>query len=120
MIAQNYGKILSICSVTAFNSLPTAGTYTATKYGLDGFMNALYDELCILEIEDKIKLTTIYPDFIATRRELADIVNNKLFYNMLTPERVADEAVEAIKLGKREKVISDLGFIHSLVKYENY
>jgi hypothetical protein len=40
----------------------------------------------------------------------------KLIYDLMTPERVADEAVEAIKLGKREKIISDLTLVHLLAQ----
>jgi short-subunit dehydrogenase len=118
MIERNYGKIVSTCSVSAIDALPFGITYTATKYGVDGFMNALYDELCLLELDEKIKLTTIFPDFIRTRKELEHIINDKmkLIYDLMTPERVADEAVEAIKLGKREKIISDLTLVHLLAQ----
>lgn len=118
MVSQNYGKIISICSMSAINSLPFGATYSATKYGVDGFMNALFDELCVLGLEKKIKLTTIFPDFVTTRKELSTIVEDtmKLKYDMLTPERVVDEAVDAIKLGKRRKIVSDLTFAHVLVK----
>lgn len=117
MIERKHGKIVTVSSVAAIASLPFGVTYTATKYGIDGFMNALYDELCIHNLEDRIKLTTIYPDFVSTRKELADFIEKVDYkFGMLTTERVADEAVESIKLGKRRVVVSDLKLIHILIK----
>lgn len=104
------GKIVTICSMSAVNSLPFGIVYTASKFGVDGFMNALYDELCVCNLDDKIKLTTIYPDFIATREDIRDLCAeiNIPFYQLLTPERVANEAIDGIKEGKRKVFISNM------------
>lgn len=108
MVERKHGRIISICSVTAMNSFPFGVVYTATKWGVDGFMNALFDELCALDLEDFIKLTTIYPDFVSSRKELDNALDAlKFVFNRLTPQRVADETVEAIKNEKRQKVITD-------------
>lgn len=117
MIKQRHGKIVSICSVSAKNSLPFSVTYSSTKWAVDGFMNALFDELCVLELEKQIKLTTIFPDFIRTRKELASLIDEiKMSYDMLTPEEVADETVKAIVIGKREKIVSNIGMGHWLAQ----
>ena len=108
MIERKHGKIVSICSISAINSLSFGIVYTASKWGVDGFMNALFDELCALDLEDCIKLTTIYPDFVSSRKELDNVLDALKFeFNRLTPQRVANETVEAIKNEKRLKVISD-------------
>lgn len=117
MIKRKHGKIVATCSIAAMDSLPFGVVYSATKYAVDGFMNALYDELCILELNDRIKLTTIYPDFTHTQKDLVEKVEKiSLAYEMLTPERVANEAVEGIMMGKRRVLMSDLKLLHILVK----
>lgn len=118
MISKKRGKIVAICSISAIDSFPFGATYASTKYGSNGFMESLWDELCAQDLEDKIKLTTIYPDFISTRQDLNTVVDDKMkiFYEILTPERVADETIDAIKKGKRQKIISNITLAHVLAK----
>lgn len=117
MVERKYGRIVSICSIIAMNSLSFLTAYTATKWGVDGFMNALYDELCALDLEDCIKLTTIYPDFVSSRKELDSALDELNFeFNRLTPQRVAREAVEAIKNEQRLKIVSDNGVGHMIIQ----
>lgn len=118
MMQKSSGKVVTICSMSAVNSLPFGVVYTATKFGVDGFMNALYDELCMLNLEEKIKLTTIFPDFTSTRQDINDLFGsfNLSFYDMLAPERVADEAIEGIKEGKRKIYISNMKLGHFLFR----
>lgn len=117
MIAKRYGRIVSICSILAKNTLALTVTYSTTKWGVDGFMNALYDELCASDFDEFIKLTTVYPDFVSTRKELSDMLDViKHWYNPLTPERVADETIRAVLKERRELVVSDLSWGHVIVQ----
>lgn len=109
MIERKKGRIIAISSMSAKLSMPLATTYTATKYGLDGFMEALYDELCLDNNDEFIKLSTIYPYFINTRKELGDLLDViKDPTPRMTPEFVADEAVTLHLKNKRNIVITPM------------
>ena len=75
MIERQRGHIMAISSISAYIAIPRAISYTATKFAVRGFMSALYDELCIDKNDKFVNLTTVYPSFINTRKELADIVD---------------------------------------------
>lgn len=117
MIDRKFGKIISICSAVTFNPLPTAVVYTATKFGVKGFMNALYDELCVNDYDNFITLTTVYPDFMNTRKDLIDTLEKvKHIPLLLTPARVADESVKAVLTKKREVNVTDYYFNYFFIK----
>lgn len=54
--------------------LGRAITYTATKYAVRGFMEALSDELR-LDKYDYINLSTVYPTYLSTRQDVMDVIN---------------------------------------------
>lgn len=117
MIERKFGKIVSICSAVTLNPLPTSVIYTATKYGIKGFMDTLYDELCVNDYDNFVTLTTIHPDFINTRKDLLDVLERvKHVPLILTPKRVADETVKAVMLKKRDVKITDHYFNYFLIK----
>lgn len=102
MIKRKRGHILATCSMLAKLTYPMATAYCATKYGVDGFMNALYDELCVNDHDEFIKLTAAYPGFINTRKNLADMLD-KLgdVAPRLTPDYAANVMVNALLQNKR-------------------
>lgn len=113
MIERKRGKIISICSMTAVNTIPSAVVYSATKYGVKGFMSALYDELCLNDHEKFINLTTVFPDFINTRKDLIDVLEKiKHMIILLAPNDVADKTVHGVLRKKRNIYVSDLYFAH--------
>lgn len=117
MIERRYGKIVSICSAVTLNPLPSAVVYTATKYGVKGFMNTLYDELCINDYDKFINLTTVYPDFMNTRKDLTDVLEKiKHIPLLITPARVADESIMAMKKRMRDAHILDNYFTYFMIK----
>lgn len=117
MIERRYGKIVSICSAVTLNPLPSAVVYTATKYGVKGFMNTLYDELCINDYDKFINLTTVYPDFMNTRKDLTDVLEKiKHIPLLITPARVADESIMAMKKRMRDAHVLDNYFTYFMVK----
>lgn len=117
MIERKFGKIISICSAVTLNPLPTAVIYTATKYGVKGFMDTLYDELCINDYDKFINLTTVYPDFMNTRKDLIDVLEKiKHIPLLITPARVADESIKATLLRKRNASVIDCYFNYFIVK----
>jgi all-trans-retinol dehydrogenase (NAD+) len=70
MIERKRGHIVAISSLAGLLGLPRAISYCATKYGVRGFMNALYVELCADQNEKIVNLTTVFPCFISTRKEI--------------------------------------------------
>lgn len=88
---------MAISSLGGKISFPLACAYCATKFGVRGFMLALYDELCVDHSEKYVKTTTVYPSFINTRKCLGDILDTMgEFAPRMTPEYVAKEIVNGM------------------------
>lgn len=116
MIERKRGRIVAISSMAAKMSLPLATIYTATKYGVDGFMDSLFDELCLDNFEYFIKLTTVYPYFINTRKDLGDLMDEiDDCVPRMSPEFVAKKIIQGVLLNKRKITITPLIF-HPIVK----
>ncbi|MBA3326910.1 MAG: SDR family oxidoreductase [Solirubrobacterales bacterium] len=108
MIERGEGAILNVASTAAFQPLPTAATYAATKAFVLAFSEALHAELA----GTGVSCTALCPGPVptefgenagATRREaqLPDLFFTK-------PEQVAREAIAGMRKGKRS-VIPGLG-----------
>jgi all-trans-retinol dehydrogenase (NAD+) len=116
MIDRKNGKIVAIASLAARFTIPLATIYSATKYGVDGFMESLFDDLCLDGHDKFIKLTTVYPYFINTRKELCDTMDEiDDFVPRMSPEFVANKIVEGVLSNKRKIVITPLTF-HLIIK----
>jgi all-trans-retinol dehydrogenase (NAD+) len=96
MIERKRGHIVAISSMGGQVTFPPAITYCASKFGVRGFMSALYDELCMKDHDELIKLTTVYPSFINTRKELTEI---------LSPGYVAHVIVKGMLHNKSEIIL---------------
>jgi short-subunit dehydrogenase len=75
MIKRKRGHIVAIGSVASYFAIPRACAYVATKYGVRGFMNALYLELCADGHDEFVKLTTVTPYFMTTRKEVNELLD---------------------------------------------
>jgi all-trans-retinol dehydrogenase (NAD+) len=116
MIEQKDGKIVAIASMAARLTTPLASIYDATKCGIDGFMESLYDDLCLDDLDEFIKLSTVYPYFINTRKELCDVMDEiNDFIPRMSPEFVAEKVVEGVLKKKRQIFVTPLLF-HLVVK----
>lgn len=62
LMQPNGGRIVNIASVSATHGIKNQAIYCASKYGIDGFAEALNQEL----IEEGISISTIYPGGIDT------------------------------------------------------
>ena len=56
------GRIINIASVASIHGIENQAVYCASKYGLNGFSEALNQEL----IKDNISITTIFPGGVDT------------------------------------------------------
>lgn len=73
--------------------MPGVVIYSATKSAVNGFIRALHEELR-QEGKDFIKLTSVLPYFVSTRKDVTDAVN--LRFPMVSAEEVANVAVDSI------------------------
>lgn len=116
MIARKRGRIVAISSMTAKMTLPMSTIYSATKFGVDGFMEALFDDLCLDDYDEFIKLTTTFPYFINTRKELGDLMDDvEDLVPRMSAKYVADVTVKGVLLTKRKIVITPTPF-HLIVQ----
>lgn len=108
MIERKRGHICAICSLSAKVTFPNGTAYCATKWGVDGFMNSLYDEICADDYDEFIKLTTVYPFFINTRKQVTDLletITTKEVTPIVSPKDAANQIVQSILLEKRNAVV---------------
>jgi NADP-dependent 3-hydroxy acid dehydrogenase YdfG len=62
-LKQTRGRIVAVSSVAARIPFPYYSSYTASKYAMAGFFDVIR-----MELDDSgVSVTTIYPDFVATR-----------------------------------------------------
>lgn len=108
MIERKRGHICAISSLSAKATFPNGTAYCATKFGVDGFMNSLFDELCADDYDEFIKLTTVFPFFINTRKQLTDVLDtiaSKEFTPRVIPKDAANQVVQSIMLDKRHAYV---------------
>lgn len=100
MVERKQGHVVAICSYAGKFTFPCGVTYCATKFGVTGFMDALFDELCLLE-QDFIKTTCVYPTFINTRKDLGVMLNENGNMPRISPDTAANLIVKGILTNRR-------------------
>lgn len=95
MVERKEGHVVAICSLAGRMTIPCAVTYCSTKFGVHGFMEALKDELDLLD-QDFVKTTTVYPTFVNTRRDLEVRLNAAGNIPRFEPNDVADRIVHGV------------------------
>lgn len=58
--------------MSGISALGRAATYSASKFAVRGFMEALREELRLDGLSEKIHTSTIFPYFIVTRKDMID------------------------------------------------
>lgn len=102
-VAHDYGQIVNIGSVFGSIGFPHYATYSASKFALHGFSQALRREL----VDSNIVVTYIAPRAVKTP------MNDEAVSRMLSatntamdnPERVVEQIIKAIELEKHEHYI---------------
>lgn len=115
MIERKRGRIVAIASMSSKMSIPLGLTYSTTKAAVDVFMKCLSEELHVYDQENLVHLTTVFPGFIATRKELTDMldrVKNLEYHRRLTPKEVADATVRGM-LNNQTEVALPASFKYS-------
>ena len=107
MIQKGTGHIFNICSIASLQAYPQGGSYSISKFALDGFSKNLR-----VELQDKgIKVTGVYPGAtytnswagsgVATSRimEAEDIAKMIYAAAHLSPQAVVEDIVMRPQLG---------------------
>jgi short-subunit dehydrogenase len=106
------GVIINVVSIGGRVPMPWAATYSATKFGLAGFTEALRDELAACS---DIKVCGVYPAFTDTPTNLhsANYTGRALrpVPPVVDPERVAEVVVQ---LAVRPRRATPVGSLHAL------
>uniref|UniRef100_A0AC35G6P7 Uncharacterized protein n=1 Tax=Panagrolaimus sp. PS1159 TaxID=55785 RepID=A0AC35G6P7_9BILA len=102
MLEQSFGHLVAISSVAGIIGAPGLSDYTASKFALFGFMEALQHELAANGNTD-IEFTTVCPIFIRT--PMIDKLKIARQIPILDTEYVADRVIEAIQLRQRVLMI---------------
>jgi len=77
IIENGTGHIVSISSTQGINAFPYSLNYCASKFAVTGFMLGLKEFLSRKQL-DGIDITCILPNVIATRKDITDIVDEKM------------------------------------------
>jgi len=106
MVPRKHGAILSVLSIASLVSLPGSAAYSASKFGLRGFLIALSQELA----PHGIKVCSVLPGAVDTpmlRHEATHGGSPLNFLNkdVLTPEQVVAAAMRALDRGKLETLL---------------
>jgi NADP-dependent 3-hydroxy acid dehydrogenase YdfG len=90
---RRVADIVNVSSVAGRTTFPTAGAYSLTKYGVNGFSEALRQELA----KDHVRVGVLEPGKVDTELDshnnekiLANIEANFGGFRMLDPEDIAD------------------------------
>ncbi|MFP4329365.1 MAG: SDR family oxidoreductase [Spirochaetaceae bacterium] len=109
-LRKTRGVVLAVSSVAGFHGLPGRSGYSASKFAIHGFMESVRIE----NLDVGLQVTIVAPGFTASEirshaltadgTEQAETPLNES--KLMSAERVANLIVQAIRKGKRNKIIS--------------
>lgn len=106
MIERKRGHLVSVSSISTKMTFSGSVSYITTKFGNDGLMNALYDDLCLNGDDEFIKLTTVYPALVSTQKNLITYVDTMCSgFPRYDPDYIGDLIVRGVLLNKRKFIV---------------
>lgn len=112
-IKETKGSIVGISSIAGYRGLPVRTGYSASKFAVNGFLEALRTEL----LKTDVHILTACPGFTASNirfsaldgagNETGETVRDE--DKMMSPEEVAFEIMKAVKRRKRELILTSKG-----------
>jgi uncharacterized protein len=106
MVAQDWGHLVFISSLSGKTGTAGSSIYSATKFGLRGFGQGLRGDLH----ETGVGVSVVFPGFIRDAGMFAESgVELPGFVGTSTPEQVADAVVVAIEHDRGELDVAPLG-----------
>jgi len=111
-ITERRGTIVGISSIAGYRGLPGRSAYSASKFALQGWLEAIRTEL----IDTGVHVMWVSPGFVTSNirkvaldkegKKAQSLMNEQ---NMMTPEECARHIVHAIEKRKRSLVLSFTG-----------
>jgi dehydrogenase/reductase SDR family member 7B len=112
-IKASKGTIVGISSIAGYRGLPVRTGYSASKFAVNGFLEALRTEL----LKTDVNILTACPGFTASNirfsaldgsgNESGETVRDE--EKMMSPEEVAYEILKAVKKRKRQLILTSKG-----------
>ncbi|MGL5032396.1 MAG: SDR family NAD(P)-dependent oxidoreductase [Microcystaceae cyanobacterium] len=99
MVSQKEGAIVNVSSLMGKVAAPTMATYSATKFAILGFSQALRRELA----PQNIKVITFLPTLTDT--DMAKDLQRFRWVRAMTPKRVAKVLVSGLAKGRNEILV---------------
>lgn len=99
MAAQREGVIVNVSSLMGKIASPTMATYSATKFALLGFTQALRSELA----EHDVKVVALLPTL--TETDMVRDLHPSRWILPVTPERVAERLVQGLRRDSKEILV---------------
>jgi len=97
MIEKRSGHIVNMASAAGLVGVAGVTSYSASKFAVVGFTEALHAELRKMKLKE-IRTTTICPSFVATG--MFEGVKPPMFTPMLSPQEMADKVYEGMRKNK--------------------
>ncbi|MFN4316295.1 MAG: SDR family oxidoreductase [Chitinophagaceae bacterium] len=112
-ILQNKGTIVGISSIAGYRGLPGRSAYSASKYALQGWLEAVKTEL----MDDGVHVMWVSPGFTTSNIRNAALNKNAESHGetpmdeskMMSAEECAERILEAIRKKKRSLVMTFTG-----------
>ncbi len=112
-IKKTKGSIVGISSIAGYRGLPVRTGYSASKFAVNGFLEALRTEL----LKTNVHILTACPGFTASNirfsaldgagNETGETVRDE--DKMMSPDEVAYEILKAVKRRKRQLILTSRG-----------
>jgi uncharacterized protein len=101
MVERGAGAVLNIASIAGFQPIPYMAVYSATKAFVLTFSEAVQEEL----YGTGVSVTALCPGPVPTEwAQIADAERFSLPFAQVSPEEVADQAIQGMLAGKRTVV----------------
>ena len=105
MLARRRGHVVHVASLGGKVPMPYFSLYSATKYGVVGFNNALQFELR----DTGVRSSVVCPGFVADEGMWARISNRvHPVLGISQPERVAQAVIDALTTGRVEQIVNPM------------
>uniref|UniRef100_A0A336KV04 Short-chain dehydrogenase/reductase 3 n=1 Tax=Culicoides sonorensis TaxID=179676 RepID=A0A336KV04_CULSO len=116
MYEKKQGTVIALSSVLGIFGMPNTVPYSASKFAVRGYMEALLSEIIDYRPDAKIQCLTVCPSWVNTN--LIHTVKMKFpkLFPALSPKYVANQIVQAHRRGQREITIPWFyaGILHML------
>lgn len=112
-IVQTKGSIVGISSIAGYRGLPVRAGYSASKFAMNGFLEAVRTEL----LHSGVHVLTACPGFTASNIRFSALDSHgnakgetmRDESNMMSAEECADHILRAVKSRKRELILTTQG-----------